>query len=377
MSIAMELEKPKETKPNILAEITCIKEPFDAHYLTKNTILINGRHKCSIVNPAKNEEIKRIFDHDCWGSSIAVHPNKTKFALAAYHYPTPNSAINDARQKIIIYNAQTYAIEHAMDWDNYATVGSMRFSPLSDLLAICEYGGVNVILYNYTTHTTTTIKVPEAAREHLEGYDNHSPIFAFHPTQPLILLAWQTVYVHDLTTSTQKKVANAPNYLEWCEYIPNGSSIVAGTHKKISIMKPRNVPHFTVTLDWNTTESFSGMAIHPNNKIIAILKKQYNNYILDYWNINKRQWVAGDKIVLEGYYPSLSFSPCGTVLLLIMKNMLVQLEVPFNVIYKNNTKEIFPYLLFLINNLNSQSNGEIPQEVNRLLATTLLETYKQ
>jgi hypothetical protein len=393
-SVAMELETPnknsKEKKAKILTEITCIKDPFTAHYLTENRILINGKNGCSIVDPTTNTEIKRIFDSTGWASQIALHPHKTKFALSAYHYPSNHTHPNDARQKITIYNTQTYEVEHTIDWD-HATTESMCFSPLDDTLAVCE-SDINVILYNYKKNTTTIINVPEAKNESQTHGNYYSPIFAFHPTQPFICLAWQTAYIHDLTTSTNKAMTKTSEYHTFCEYSSDGSFIALGTNYKINCIKPDQLPHFTAATRIysnfdakNDLDAFFGMAIHPNGNVLVTLARstyRASNIfdLLQYWDINTKKCIATKnlRLISRDYSSPISISSSGNTLLIVMNNTCFEFKIPFKVIYQDITKKEFPFLLFLLKNYtNSCTDVEIPQDIYLVMRNTLLETYKR
>lgn len=388
-SIAMELEKPKE-KSNILAEITCIDNPLQAHYLTENRILINARNGCSIVDSSTNKEIKRIFDvQHGWASCIAVHPHKTKFALAACHFQSNPINIKDTQQKITIYNAKTYDIEHTINWDTIdgTTIERILFSPLEDAIATSGNGNIEVILYNYSTKNITHINVPEAKHEHYQYNEPRDPIVAFHPTQPLMCLAWKTVYIHDLTTSTRKGIVNTLQYHDFCEYSPDGSFIAMGTTDEISCIKPDHIPHFTVIPQKYTyfegarSDQFFGMAMHPNGNIIMILSRTAQGFLTaNYYDIKTSECITKIRLSLKIplYYTCLSFSPSRKKLLMVAVDRCAELKVPFKVFYKNITKKQLSYLLFLIKNYTSQCDAiEMPQDINILITKTLLELYKR
>jgi hypothetical protein len=386
-SMAMELIEEKKEKPNILAEITCIKEPFKALYLTENIVLINGREQCSVVDITTNQKIKRIFDNDCWSSCIAVHPNKTKFALAAYHYPSDDKQRPlDAQQKITIYDTRTYNIEHTIDCNFMASITSMLFSPLDDTIAAC--GEIKIPLFNYKTNTVTIIDVPEAIRESQGGTDNHNPIISFHPTQPLMTLAWRNVYFHNLETSERTKNDGTFNYYDFCEYSSDGSFIAMGLRNSEIIIKKSNQKSNQRIISNDLDDMFLSTIIHPNNKILITLSRPYfhtspSPYTLKYWNVDTNGLIAttdlSDYTVDTPYWKlSPSFSPSGKKLIVVLNDKCIELPVPFNVIYKNITKKEFLYLLFLLKNYTSQCDDiEMPQDINILLAQTLLDLYKR
>ena len=74
----------------------------------------------------------------------------------------------------------------------------------------------------------------------------------------------------------------------------------------------------------------------------------------------------------------LSFSPSGKKLFVNIGDTCAELEVPFEVIYQNDTKEKFPFILFLLKNYSSHWDDiEIPQDVNNFISKILLEVHKR
>ncbi len=353
------------TKPNILAELTCIKEPFNALYLAENRILINGRDHCSVVDPTTNKEIKRIFDNNEWSSKISVHPNRTKFAFSGYY-----GARDNEQQKITIYNAKTYEIEHTINCDG-ATINSLLFSPSDDTIAANEYGVV-VTLYNYKTNKTTIIDIKEAARERGDS----EPIFSFHPTQPLICLAWKNIYIHNLETSTTIQKTGSRYYQHFCTYSPDGSFIARGSNTKIIIMKPDQNPHTSIAQQ-NKNHSFFDISIHPNNKILITLSNPGG--FLNYWDVSTFQHITTMIPIcsINSWAPSLSFSPNGTKLLLVLDGKCMVLEVPFDALYQPSTKEKAILAHWLLKNYQIDQHNILPDEIARLIMYTLLETCKR
>jgi hypothetical protein len=250
----MELIKPKKEKPNILAEITCIQEPFEAFYISENLVLISGKEQWGNVDTITNQ--------------------------------TFHSGDNDDR----------------------------------DRLRMQEY------ISNYYNFCASSCK-----------FTNDRPV------------------------------------------------IVSGSKHKIYFGKPNQIPHLTLTTKQHrNTSYFSGMQTHPNNKILIIITTIWDdilmyNYILEYWCMDTFKLITTTKLPLnsDNQMPSPRFSPSGRKLLVIRDSVYVELEVPFEVIYKNITKKEFPYLLFLLKNYTSQCDDiEIPQDINVLLAHTLLDLYK-
>ncbi len=354
------------TKPNILAELTCIKEPFNALYLAENRILINGRDHCSVVDPTTNKEIKRIFDHNGWSSKISVHPNRTKFAFSGYY-----GARDNEQQKITIYNTKTYEIEHTINCDG-ATINSLLFSPSDDTIAANEYGVV-VTLYNYKTNKTTIIDIKEAARER----GDYEPIFSFHPTQPLICLAWKNIYIHNLKTSETTAKYGGSAYHSFCEHSPDGSFIAEGTNSKIIIMKHNQDTGIIDVIKQDFVSYFDKIAFHPNNKILITLSNPGG--FLNYWDVSTFQHITTMIPIcsINSWAPSLSFSPNGTKLLLVLDGKCMVLEVPFDVLYRPSAKQKALFAYWLLKNYRIDQHNILLDEIAQLIMYTLLETYKR
>ena len=313
-----------------------------------------------------------------------MHPNKTKFAFCGYYSP---GDIDNAEQKIMIYNAHTYELEHTKNWD-HASIRNVFFSPLDDTIAIVEVSNPDVSLYNYKTNEAVIITIPEAAIEHQQEYE---PIVCFDPTQQLLILAWNHVYIYNLTTAQKKSTGHSNSCHSFFEYSSNGLFCVKGTRYTVVLDKKidnQPLPFFrdrTVISKHNQTSSFCQVAIHPNNTIFMTLSRATDHiltshYFLEYRDSETSDPITTMSIALKGYQEdsSLSVSPHGKKLLITTDNECIELEVPFEVLYKGITKETFPYLLFLLKNYTSHCNDvEIPQDINHFIAKMLLETCKR
>ena len=78
----------EKEKPN-LQEITAIKNPRQAFFLTNNHAVINGESGCSIVDVSPNKKVKKISE-DVWECLSAIHfSEQNRIINMAFH---PNSA---------------------------------------------------------------------------------------------------------------------------------------------------------------------------------------------------------------------------------------------------------------------------------------------
>src|SRR6266478_8464140 len=110
-------------KPNILRELTAIKNPKHEIYLTENHAVVLNETQCNIVNTTTNTEITKLWDNLMPGYStgIEIHPNKTKIALF-YHSGTPTHY----NPEIAVYDAQTYTKEWSKK-TNTSSIDKMSF----------------------------------------------------------------------------------------------------------------------------------------------------------------------------------------------------------------------------------------------------------
>jgi len=379
------MEEVKLTKPKILARLTCIHHPLNALYLTEDKILINGRHQCSIVDPTTNKEITKIgSNYYDVQSCISVHPNKTKFAFAIYHFAHNDTQPNESHHKITIYDTQTNKVEHTIYWD-YPYINSLQFSQLDDTIAVTGHKSGDVKIYNYTTKQLTSITVEEALIEYRSmHYGDITPIISLHPTQPLINIAWKNIYIHNLETSIRTPISCGHVQHCFCEYSPDGSFIVKHTpHSHMSIIQPNQNAFLTVISEQNENSYFKTMAIHPNNKVLMTLSRkngEFGHHIIKYWDINNTSKPIAIIAPLNNQsyvYSSPSFSPSGKKLLIILNGTCYEFKVPFKVMYKNITKKELLYRLFVLKNYLEQSDLEIPEDIKKLLTHTFHEICKR
>lgn len=366
------------SEPTILTKLTVIKEPYTALYLTQHHALINGRKQCSIVDIRTNQEVKRIFERNGWHSEIAVHPNRTHFALS-HHYDGCN-------QKIIIYNTKTYEPENTFDWHG-ATIMPLHFSPLDKTIVLGRGNHANPVILNYETKDTTIIDIKEAQREK-EDTDIHYPAISLHPTEPFMCLAWENIYIINLKTLKTKKldgtkVSNV--YHDFCEYTPDGLFIVRGTTRAINIINLNSLTN--QGLMGTGTECrkqyltgkkcFSNIAIHPNSKILLTLSRSSGSEsnILHYWKIHPCKLIstiAAPSASRICRAISLSFSSNGAKLLLVLNGECSELAVPFDALYKDLTKENCVFAYWMLKNYLHEGKP-LPHDIPLFFINNLLE----
>lgn len=346
-----------ETKPHILAEITCIKKPQRALFLTNDRVVINGRNGCSIINVITNEEIIKIIDTEAY--HIDVHPNKKKLAVS--HNKT-----------ITIYDAETGIPEWTNTDLQSPSILSSIFNPLKSTILLRHthrnevFPGISK--YNYITNKKSVI-----------GYDDQrstSPSLSFHPTKKEFCLAYNPgmiMILHSKKEPFLYDISTRPDH-RFCNYSPDGSLLAIGNSHSLNIFTVHADHYQREQLEEKKEYDYSEIAFHPNSSVLATLSGSGNK--LRYWDSHTGQLITKIKL-----YPfatmSLSFSPDGQKLIIALSNKCIIVSTPFEVMYQLDTKQRFPYLLFLLKNLNCGQSNELPRDLTPQLKYNLLEIFKR
>ncbi len=402
-SLAMELEKPKETKPNILAEITCIQNPKYAQYLANNHVVIVGEDGCSIVDPKTNTDIKKI--SNIGNQKIAIHPNQKLFAL--FYDNIIN--IYDIEKNDYIWNKKVEGSLPNCE-QPYDRIASIQFDPHDTTIFLMRANFKNytegknynipmnhkITKYNYITNQDDSSSF---------GYNGRTPIIAINPTQHEICIVHPngatyhpTNHSDEFLPQTRASHNFGRYYKDFCEYNPNGSYIAQGDHyhSNIYIVNSQNINQCKKL----TTKYYNDRILHEefkktvfySNSILAISSKLIvwdkevglerkitgSHTLLSYWNIDTKELIHVSPQLPPSETYDFSFSPDKTKVIIALKDECVILPVPFKVMDKDTIKNIFSYHLFLIKNYTSQCDAiEIPQDVTYLIGNLLLELYKR
>jgi WD40 repeat protein len=359
-------------KPDILMELTCIEKPLQAIFLTEDCAVIRNANKCSFVNVATNTEIKKIWDNPnpVYYTGIEVHPDKTKIAFL-YHTKT-----NCGRPKIAIYNAHTGAKEWSKKTGG-GSITSASFSRLDDTIATCESCDTIVKIHNYTTNETVIFDI--------NNKDNHTgdmtdTMAKFHPTMPLMCIARNNLYTIDLTTLLPIDCHNgriSHKYDRLCQYSSDGSYRATYSYPTIYIDTLYNAK--IIHTEKITSHNLCNMVFHPHCSVLALALKPKS--ILQYWDIRKKKLIHESPPLLnediyDYHYTYLSFSPNGTKLMFTYEKCII-LPVPFEAIYECDTKKRFPYLLFLLRNIDHNQTERLPQEIIAIFINNLFGAFKR
>jgi len=364
---AMERELPS-SKHITPTKLTDVKNPHQALYLDNQHVLISGSPECKIISLTPNQNQQTILQKNIQSSCISVHPNKKIFALATCSPPY-------FMHEITFYNSQTNNPEHTIKC-NSSILKSLEFSPFNDIVAISLNKHDHVTIYNYKKSTHYAINFKKEDNEVHSYRHPKSPLVSFHPTQPLMCLALNNLYVHNLQSATTTVI---PNSLlqenNFCEYSPNGFFIVRGTKYKIVVTYPDSNTHKILITEKNKNNSFNKIAIHPNNKILLTLSQP--NGTLRCWNIESNELLSEMNILPndnndESPFSSLSLSPNGIELLLILREKCITIPMPFAALFKGISKDnsIFAYLALQ----HLTNNSTLPKEIIAHLIKNILVT---
>lgn len=368
--IAMETNSKK---PDILMELTTIKEPRRAIYLTEDLAAVFNGKKCTIVNTTTNAKIKTIWDNPspCYSAGIEVHPHKTKIAIF-YH--------SDRHPEIAIYDTQTYAKERSKKIQE-ASISTASFNPCDTTIITCASHSTYMNLYNYKTDEIIGYDI-ENQNENL--HDMSDTTAKFHPTDPLICIARNNVYIVDTRTRarTEKFHLHTPHAWPYYKHVlpvysPDGFYIAIHTGNNVFITDSYSNKLDHLTEDFNHTSLSEPLLFHPNSSVLAIVTLKNN---LQYWDVGKKELIHETALESDknGYKLSyLSFSPSGTKLMFTRCGKCIILPVPFKVLFECDTKEQLLYLLFLLKNIDHNRTERLPQDIIEFLMNKLFEALKR
>jgi len=335
----------------ILKEITIIKKPNYAQYLTEDRAIITSDNGCSIINPITNEEIKKITNDE---GSIVIHPNKQKFALS--HKGT-----------ITIYDSKEYNKKYQTSVDGY--IESFAFCPMDTIIFINlkpkqKFICFDVIVkYNYQTDQQNFI------------YHRPRSNLALHPTQKIVsflkdnrtLYSYQSDDFNKLIGEIQLYKSPDERYdpAYTCKYNFDGSSIVAFNHKNIYLIDPHTKDPVHPSFTSNRDEYFLDIAFHPTiPSIFAVLTQSWNFYYdpnnsyLQYYDAKTKKYICTTPFSLPERCYDLSLCPSGKKALITLKNSAFVMPIPFEVL---KTK-VVAFIYWILKNYQFD-HPEVPNDV--------------
>lgn len=355
---------------------TCIQQPHLVAYLSPNKIFIGGQNGFELRNPKTNECIKQELFENCENKKVydcAVNKAKTKFAITV-------------PEKVICYNAYT----NEKEWEyNTGIAGHscLTFHSLKDNKVIT------------LVRKNSIFKRLSYVSENLEyiPYSEEEPIRGFmycHPTRASV--RWCTdrrMETTDMSTfpCTYDEISPLDH-----QYSPSGRKTVMnclwlkskvysfgvddGTHYPVimhqlmhssAVFYSENV--ITVLLEDNTLEYYA---------FKEILSGEYNKDSLI--TSISLQHITSEKINVYG--KRIAFSPSGTHSLIAMHNGCCIVQVPFQLVYTEDTKDkLFSIFLLLYNNdltLKEKHSTEVTQsslsvDIISVIMEKLLPYYRK
>lgn len=345
-----------------IKQLTSITHRNYIRYLTDDTLMMRNERGCSIINITEDKDVVKIGTGSCF---YAVKSQDGKKIALSDH------------ETIQIYDVQTNILE----WEKKEKlpICSFVFNPLDN----------NIILrlYDATKHNSIFV------RRNLKNNDDkkndiitcHGHMhFKFHPKKPIMYVVeivgsiWEYNLLH--RTIGQKMAL---------DYSPNGFKI---SHEG-TIALGEQSRNFIFIIDFNVdtimhrslksveNERFLTMSFYPRGSVLATISKLLNisgKNIIRYWDLKTLKFMHESYMTDCNIIWNFSFSPHGKEFLLVFDNKSEIYSVPFvEIIYKEGTKEKFPYLLFVIKKLIEQDNQTIQKDIERLLANICLTLFRR
>lgn len=389
---AMEKEK------TICPEITAVKNPHQAFFITNNQAVINGEGGCSIVHLQNNKEIKKISDSD--DAYLAMHPDKSVFALAH-------------SDRLYIYDAHTGILRCDSFQLKLPNVTSAVFNHSQDIfLSSKNYNGYYITRFihaknYYNPPVNETIIDSLIPCNHMD-HDSFLTNIICHPThQELICLICSatghisiknidSLFVDDNLHRSQLNRLNG-KHLNGA-YSPDGS-ILACYNPATFFIIDINTGEKEMLLKIANKGMIRAITFHPEGSIITALSNKEEVTNIDYWDIKNKKIIMSTPLpevhnthnaqfsLINPFSwfttkennqinPSLSFSPDQKNLMVIMKNKCFLIPVSFEIRYRTDIKERI-LLYWLLKNCNIDDNPVLPKELIQTITHIFLETLQR
>ncbi len=373
-------------KPNIISEISIIKKPLQAEYLSKNRIIILGIDECCIINPKTHEITKKI---ETQSLNFAIDPIQKLIAFTGTN--------------VAIYN-KSGDFKTSIKPKNQYPITKLAFGPLQDSILLEQDTGSNWRNSKSYNYKTKTINACMSDISHV----------AYHPTHNFYYKSGDgcsdnnEIEIYNLTTlnktgaidfSSQSSISSilcSPNgKLLAVEkenkiiYIINRSKVSANgcttcdAQRRNYIILPIITKPFSINLttfiEPNNNDEPVIMLFHPNSAVLTTTTSLYIDHnlhhIVFYWDVKTKELITTMPplpLPTGNRYDNknIAFSPDGTKLITVLPDKCLILSVPFEVLY-DATKKLPHLYWFLLKNRCNQHN--IPKDVQKIIALYLLE----
>lgn len=384
-SIGMEKEASnpnknnKENKSNILAEITCIKNPLYAQYLYNGNVVITNGMCVNIIDPKTNREIKPI--NDCKYQSLAMHPNRKLFALSEFRW-------------IRIYDIEKNDFIWTKKIDRQ--ISSIVFSPHNTTIFLVypfypSRSRHTITECNYALNNENNAKEKNLTLE----YNTQYPAIAFHPTQNKMYIKHPTSLscISDITDGTrwdQRGFDTGRKLCKLCQYSPDGSLLALGNPQTVitvnidSYASSQDKIDFHTFQEPNLIESISENSYacekiqFYSNSVLITLCRDKNGFssTLYYWDIHTKELIHKESFGNRSTIYDFSFSPNKLEIIFTLLDKCIVLPVPFKAIYEDIAEKTLLYDLFALKQY-IHAGTTIPNELTQFIIKTALETYKR
>ena len=343
----------------IIKKLTTIKDPSDAKYLTEKLVVIAGQG-CSIVNLLTNEE-EKISNAVC--SYLAVDSSKKKIAFS---YDKTIAVYNTEIQKQEWARTEEYPIE------------SFEFSSCGNTIFLClnedNRGSRIITKRNYLENSCGNDDVRNP----------YYPTIALHPKEHIMCMVetWGDVLIyqsHDLTL--EPRIVSLSHHGSYCKISSDGLIAVGDPDGKvISIIDSNKKSQMYPCIRSEKDEMFIRMLFYPRGFVLAVTSLLTTNiakHIMRYWDAKTLQLIYTTQSLNFGWDYDFSFCFDGKEVIVAFEKECLISPVPFEVQYENDTKERFPYKLFLLKKYIDQQDQYIPNDIRLLLANAFLKTFER
>ncbi|HSC25283.1 MAG TPA: WD40 repeat domain-containing protein [Candidatus Babeliales bacterium] len=343
-------------------EITLVKDPWCAKYITNNSIVISGANGCALVN-TKTKEANNIGDVYNYARNVILVPllqNNAERIIVSYN------------KIATIYNTQTGLEEGSIGGKK--TIRSLAYDSNSNTIFLSygeKEGGV-ITKYNFSTKDKTETSIDCQCCQSI----------SMHPKKQILCIADRCANIFLYKSDTLKEikkiiVEDGNSIFDFCQYSSDGSRIVAGNSKKLFIINPDIVPLVDSCLQAKKHEYYQRIAFHPNNSTLAILSSigsykpslgyVYVEQIVRYWDIKTQKFIDEESALDSEYGYDLSFSPNGLEIIIVLEGKCIRMPVSFAI------KEKYIYISFLLHQIAKQEN--LIKDIVHYCSNILLKTF--
>jgi len=337
------------------------KRPHSVICFPNNTVAIAGDEGCSLYDLSTNKECMKIDKNTDYDIYIAAHPNKNILAIRSNN---TNLAIYDTVTNNKIWEKSS---EHWCDGPVFGSIDDTVF---------IGNNSFNIESFNYKNNF---------CKSYLLQSEHCVMSKSFHPTEQ----EFSSFYNNKITTLTLDKKAfieqsfSIKSPFVACKYSPDGSFIVGyAAFKECFILNPESGSRKQLTTDDTSSHA---IALNPISFIVATLFCEDN--CIHYWNAKNRTLITVQPALSphdrytycsgsQDPFQKMSFSCDGTKIIVALTDKCIVLEVPFEALYKDITKEKATLIYWLLKQYQHNQNNELPDDVIQLFIHNILATSK-